>query len=271
VIEPKLQLGFLEIFFPDASDSTFWFMADLVPHLRVGYQHEAEGLLKKAWRAKTGAGRLSLDHEADFTFAHASKPETIVAAAALVHELAGAPLEAAAIEAALAQLRAWKRPRRQRWKVGDVFAIRMLDSAAAYGQVLGHHIVKSPTTLLFETRHTGADLAIDDILALPIISILHTDGSLLDSGRWRVLGNAEPVVSPHCGPWKDRGISTADSAIEYLANAWYGLEDWNAFVPEDRLDGELMAGRKRPAAARLMSPEARQAWIAGVSKSRRGG
>ncbi len=259
--EPSIQLGFLEIFLPDASDATFWFMADLVPHLGVGYQHEAEAKLKRTWKAKSGAGRLSLDHESDFTFAHASKPETILAAAALVHELADAPLEQAALDAALTELRAWKRPRKQRWRIGDVFAFTLHDGATVFGQVLGHHLAKSPTTLLFEGRHDRSEMPLDDILALPLLSILHTDGSLLDAGRWRVLGNAEPVVSPHVGAWKDKGISTADGAIQYLANAWYGLEDWNAFVPEDRLDGQLMPGRKRPATARLMSSQARQAWI----------
>jgi Immunity protein 26 len=258
---PIVRLGFLKIFLPDASRSTFWFMVDLVPHLAVGYQHEASAKLAEAWRtAARPPGRCSIDHEADYTFVHAAKPEVIVRVAAIVHELAGAALDDSACAHALNQLRAWRRPRRHAWKVGDIFSLPLSDESIAYGQIVGVHLTKSPTTLLFEYRHAGPPLSLEDIVALPIITILHTDGFHLASGRWKVLGNAAPTLDPHVGPWGESGTSTSDSHIEYLADAWYGLIPWNVLATDDWLDKELLPGRGRPATALVLSPEEREAY-----------
>jgi hypothetical protein len=109
------------------------------------------------------------------------------------------------------------------------------DNTFAFGQVLASHGDGSPTCLLFEGRE-DTPLSVDAIVELGFITILHTDGTLLESGHWKVVGHADPAVSATTGPWGAGGTSTGDGKLVALANAWFGLQPWNVMHQEDYFD-----------------------------------
>ena len=101
-------------------------------------------------------------------------------------------------------------------------------------------------------------LPVHDILEFGLITVLHTDGTCLDSNEFVVLGHVNPCVDPASGPWGEGGTSTSDTAFTQLANAWYGLEPWNVLYREDYWDKVLYREKARPSSARVLSAEERK-------------
>ena len=95
-----------------------------------------------------------------------------------------------------------------------------------------------------------------------VLSILHLGSDCLDKGTWRVVGKAPPRAAPDSGPGGkmfEVGSTSYGSGgvLQDLAEACFGLSPWNAYADQNWLDSMLMAGVKRPANAKLLSPEER--------------
>lgn len=252
----SIELGFLTIDLPTASDARFHVMHDLAGAFGLEFNADAVERLRAAWKAGGRRGRLGIDHEADFVFVDAGR-DAILEAAVLIHELAGKPLPPAEVELARAALARRRRPKAKPWRVGDLFALPLGDGTFGFGQVLGDW----PSCSLVELRAPSPAATPEAVLAARRLAILHVQRRSLDDGRWIVVGHASPAVDPFSGPcghpYQVGGISW--DGLEELAGAWWGLTPWNRYDREDYLDEYLLAGVGRSPRAVLLSPDERAA------------
>jgi hypothetical protein len=253
----------IDIFLPTASDPDFDFMENLAERFGVETNADAEKQLRRALREAEGApkGRVSMDHEGDFVFVRSRSWAAVLFAAQTVLGISGTTIAEDELTKAQQLLSEWRRPKAQRWDIGDVFAIPLGDATFAAGQVLGTYLVRSPTCALFEVRCDRPDaIDVDEAIGARAITILHTDGQHLASGHWRVLGRREPAMRAEAGPWGTGGTSSGDETLAQLARTYWGLLPWNVLADERYYDRLLMRGVSRPAAAKVLSAEERRVY-----------
>ncbi len=262
----RLKYFAFDVICPDEAYSRFLIAHDLAGLFGVDYNEQAVKLLRRALantdaRNRTG---LSVDWESGCVFVTSAKPIPIYTAASCINGLclptyrrSVTPKIAADLESLLC---GWVRPKPKRWKVGDLFCFKYADDLFGFGQVLGKRSI-SPTCGLFSLRtsHVPDDLSL--ITSSAMIAILHVGQDELAIGNWKILANLPPAAMPDSGPQGD-GMSIGNrsfgggSALEALANAYYGLVPWNTFYGDERFwEQFLMSNVKVPNWVLHLSPE----------------
>jgi Immunity protein 26 len=148
--------------------------------------------------------------------------------------------------------------RRQSWKVGDVFLIRLKDESFVVGQIVGQEkdALNSVSCTFFDLRVTS-EREVDGVSDLPLdklVSVLFVTRDLLDSHAWRVVGNRGVNLPRRLLPFEGLrkqgwvGASVTGSGIvEKFLNAYYGLAPWDAWYDPHYLDELLISPDKKPA------------------------
>jgi hypothetical protein len=262
-----------EIYLPDESSPRFFIFHDLAELFDEEFNRDALTRLKKllATHPDDPKGKLKADYEADRVSLSASKPEVIWLVARLINENSVQNYKKAYTDGeyqeVLQKLKAWKRPKPHKWGVGDFFVFELSNGELAYGQVLGKQYT-APTCALFEVKSREM-LPTEKIQKARVISILHLGSDRLDKGRWKVIGSGKLAADPDSSSLGKRGsIGTRSfgggSALEQLAEAYFGLAPWNVgYCGDDQYyDKQLMSGIKRPAGSLWLSDEARTAYRA---------
>ena len=201
----------------------------------------------------------NIDYEADNTAIDSRSADTIFKVAEIINSLAvdnfKIHLSTDEKQKILIQLKAWKRPPRQKWKIGDVFSIPLLDKSFSFGQVVGTHLTaKSPIMALFEIKQEKSEITVDQLVEARVLSVWNADDEQLANHTYKVLFNEEIIVSP------DRVKDKKDSggaAMCTLANVFFGLAPYNVMYKEDYYDEFLQPGIKRPQNILWLNKEAR--------------
>ena len=147
--------------------------------------------------------------------------------------------------------------KRQRHKVGDVFAIPLVDGSFALGQVLSYEpdALNSVGCAFYSIRAPDRkSLVVPQLLSREnIVSILLTTKDLLTRGRWPVLENrATSIPLAHCPYDRFRslkwvGVTIEGSAIvEQFLSGYHGLSPWDQFADPKYLDALLLDASLRP-------------------------
>lgn len=262
-----------DIYLPDESSPRFYIFHDLAELFDEEFNRDALTRLKKllAKHPDDPRGKLKADYEADRVSLSAAKPEVIWLVARLINENSREDYRKAytdgEYEEVLRKLKTWKRPKPQRWGVGDFFVFELSNDELAYGQVLGKQYT-APTCGLLEVKSREM-LPIENIQRARVISILHLGSDLLDKGRWKVIGTGKSMADPDSSSLGKRGSVGTRSfggglALEHLAEAYFGLAPWNVgYCGDDHYyDKQLMSGIKRPSDCLWLSDEARTAYRA---------
>ena len=152
---------------------------------------------------------------------------------------------------------------------GQVFAVPLSDGSARIAQVIGidwdgfEEPICAFTLIRAEDWTDGTALSMDDVMAVQTVT-----SDLLRSRprRWRTVGSAEPLEVPRdffqspsrkfldAPDTRDR-IPASNSIVLGSGNmtkfleACLGLRPWDDYAWPDYLDGVLLPGRARPAAA----------------------
>ncbi len=98
----------------------------------------------------------------------------------------------------------WKRPKPQKWNVGDVFCIPLSDGRFTFGQALWAEFKSSPNCALFDCRDRKIP-PIDIIISSTVISVLNIGSHELDGFTWKVVGNAPVNIKKSQVPKMHRG------------------------------------------------------------------
>src|SRR5260221_7397416 len=144
--------------------------------------------------------------------------------------------------------------KRQKWQVGDLFAVPLLDGTFAVGHVVGRErkVLNSVTCAFFSTRFKEFRDSMPDPDSL--IACLFTTHDLLGRGVWKVVGHAAPEIPYEYMPceetrsmgWVGARVYGSGNVNEFL-NAYHGLTAWDDWADPGYLDGLLISRNKKPA------------------------
>jgi hypothetical protein len=225
----ELTIGHIRIMLPDENSRSFYIFQDLTDILGKDDQGEVAALLRRKLKELGVKPMADIDHEADNCSIRSSKAETILAVARVIDGLAlpefKSHVEEGRWDSLLAELRAWKRPKPQRWGLGDIFVIPLSDSSFCFGQVVGAH----PTCALFEVRSQEPAIDPAQLSSARLLTVLHVLGMSLNANRWKVIGHSEELFAREdAGPWgaNDGRVgaqSGSDSFVEWVAE-WHWFQ-----------------------------------------------
>jgi hypothetical protein len=258
------KLGGIEILLPDASTPYFFIDEDLAELFKLETNNEAVKLLRKTVREKMEPSlykRINFDYESSAVIIRTTNPELILEIASVINELSNINLTTDEISITKNQLFSHKRPKKQKWKEGDIFQIPLEDGSYAFGQVLWKSY--NPVCGLFNFNKQAVPSLVE-IINTPFITVLSLTPNLLDNHRWKVLGNMDVRIQKKDVPKKFNGSSSIGATdftsgiLEDLANAYYGVTPWNVFAEEDFFDQILLPAVKRPSTAKVLSSSERR-------------
>jgi hypothetical protein len=259
-MDTSCKLGKIEILLPDASTSYFFINDDLAELFKLETNNEALKLLRKTVREKIEPNiykRIGFDYESSAVIIRTSNAELILEIALVINELANVKLSEEEISITKNQLLSYKRPKKQKWKVGDIFQIPLVNGTYAFGQILWKNYTQ-PVCGLFDINKTDVP-TLEEIISNPFTSILSLTPNSLDNHSWKVLGNMNVRVQKEDVPEKFNGTpcigarSFTSGILEDLANAYYGIIPWNVSADEDFYDRILLPTVKRPSTAKVLS------------------
>ena len=260
----SIRYGSIDVALPNESFNHFSIFEDLAERFDVEYQSEAVSLLKNELKKHVDVKpQPNIDYEADNTSITSRSADTIFKVVEIVNRLSIGRLQATLSdeerEIILAKLKAWKRPKKKKWQVGDVFSMELKDGSYMFGQIIGWqtidtHVLKSPTCAVFELRKPTATVSDAELKESKVICIQNTGNEYLDTGAFPVLFGIEPLIS---SDGVDQYHTMGDQHLLDLGNAYYGLEPWNVWGSEDWFDKMLYAGITRPEAALVLDTVAR--------------
>ncbi|SEB51022.1 Imm26 family immunity protein [Paenibacillus sp. GP183] len=255
----SIQVGMIKLHLPDHNTPGFMIIQSLKNEFQVSTNSEAVKKLRAALRKLNNEliKMVKIDYEDSFVLIKASskRAEEILKVALLINDLAtnSVKIEPFYLEEVRLIINTWNRPKPQKWKLGDIFSIPLSDGSLSFGQVVWEKYKTSPHCALFECR--GKDIpSIDNIVSSPVISVLNLGSVCLNSFDWKIIGNSQvkidkkQVAQMH---HEDGSQSYSAGILTSLAEAYYGLEPWNALD----CDELLMMNIKRPKTAFFLSEE----------------
>jgi hypothetical protein len=144
--------------------------------------------------------------------------------------------------------------KRQQWDVSDIFLIRQRDGLWSASQVLDRLMPNVVSCAFYDQRVSDqGDLS----LPLPssaLVALVSVTREGLDSGAWKVVGNAPIGVERRRWPNEQFrsvgwiGAKMYDAAIiEDFLNAFHGLAPWDDWKDPNYLDRLLVSPEKKPA------------------------
>jgi hypothetical protein len=143
----------------------------------------------------------------------------------------------------------------QSWKVGDLFRIPLKDGSFLLGQIVAIEpsVLNSVSCALFDMK-LSCDMPQPKQPHIErLFAILFTTRDLLDSGAWKVFGNAKVEVTRSQLPYEALRSSGFIGAkivgsrnVEEFANAYCGLTPWDDWADPEYLDRLLLSPNKKP-------------------------
>ena len=244
-----VKYGNVNIQLPDENLACFSIFQDLTKLFGVDFQSEAVALLKSELKSHTDLKpKPCIDFESDFTDITSRSANTIFLVAGIINDLVQKEEKIEVPDAdrkeVFRRLKEWKRPRPAKWKIGDVFSLKLKDNTFMFGQIIGTHLTpKSPTCAIFEIKRLTEDVSFDELKGSRVISAQNTNGECLNNKTFKVLFNAELLADI-----KQANKSTfiGDGSLLCLCNAYYGLEPWNVLRNDTYYEKMLLKGIERP-------------------------
>ncbi|NRF96136.1 hypothetical protein HQN89_35665 [Paenibacillus frigoriresistens] len=221
-----MNVGFVKIHLPDYTIPTFMIAQSLAEEFSVETNYDALKKLRKTLRSSNDDLHkiVKTDSEGGCVFIHASSKRVveILRVAIVINELAIEPYHEQIdttdnLEKVKQLLLSWKRPKPQKWKVGDIFSIPLGDGTFSFGQVLWEQY-RSPNCALFDCRDIEI-LPIEKIMTSYVISVLQLGPENLNSFDWRIVGNAPVNIDKEQVPRMHRevGVGTHSYSAEHFS------------------------------------------------------
>ncbi|MEI4828792.1 Imm26 family immunity protein [Bacillus sp. FJAT-53711] len=260
-----VRLGKIDIFLPDATSSYFFIVEDLAGILKGETNYDALKQFRKMLRneiEKDLYKRIDFGQDSSEVVIRTTNALTILKIAVIINGFINVTISEEEMTETEQKLLSHKRPKKQKWKVGDIFLLNLSNGTYGFGQVLWKPF-GSPVCGLFDLN-TETIPTVEKVSNHSFISVLTLLSSSLDKGDWKVIGNADVRIDVEKVPWQHRGLdvtgsmSYSDGILLELANAYYGLFPWNVFYEEDYFDKILLSPFKRPNIAKVLSPIERE-------------
>ncbi len=124
-------------------------------------------------------------------------------------------------------IKKWKKPKKQKWKEGDLFSIQLKNGGYAFGQIIEDY-GGLPICLLFNGTYSEAP-SLDTILQCDPLAILMITIDDLINHNYKILYNSNPVLRVPIPKKRDkiRTFTFASSDLKIIAEANIGLSPWD--------------------------------------------
>ncbi|MFC7371592.1 Imm26 family immunity protein [Fictibacillus iocasae] len=254
------RIGMIDVFLPDASTSYFRIDDDLAEYFHLETNDEAVKWLRKTLREKIEPKlykRILIDYESSAVMIRTTSSDLILETAVIINEMAHSNLSEEEAAIARKQLLSHKRPKKQKWKVGDIFQVPLENGTYTFGQVVWKSYTHPVCGLL--DLHLSDVPPLEDFIPPSFIAVLSITPNFLDNHRWKVLGNLAVAIQVEDVPEEFRGtddagaMSFTSGILEDLANAFFGVTPWNVSADEDFFDEILLPSVKRRSTAIVLS------------------
>ncbi|XZF15800.1 hypothetical protein ACTHGU_06665 [Chitinophagaceae bacterium MMS25-I14] len=246
-METIIDINPLKLYLPDGDRKSFLIRGDLKPITKVTWQGDAVKKVRKVIKELNLKPQPRIIYEESYTAIQSKSSEvTISVLRKLIELINSSNAEAITeekVENIVENIRSWIIPERQRWKVGDVFSLKVQDNTFVFEQVIGEY----PTIALFDMKKSEESIIDDELEKSDLITILHCTPDRLNNSTWKILANLKLLGNKDSGPTgsdmlrighKSYSSSILDSICNYY---WFNLCDWEK---EDDLKGLLLAHKK---------------------------
>ena len=250
----EVKIGILKIYFPDASSSDFFINEDLAEMFGFETSKETAKYVRKKLKEKMDSSfkRLKIDYETNGIFITSKKGEGVVEAAIIINELINFTLDNSVVTEVMELVKNFKRPKKQKWDVGDIFNLPLFNGSFAYGQIIKNND-GFPICCLF-TLNSNEIKDIKSIISSKIVSVLPISPYSLDNHDWKIIGNTdvlvdiEEVVKGQPKKYKRRITRSTfpDESLRNLSEALIGIRPWNENVDEENYDKMLLPDYTKP-------------------------
>ncbi|WP_454192446.1 Imm26 family immunity protein [Paenibacillus sp. Marseille-Q7038] len=231
-----ITIGHMTLFIPDYELERYLLITTIANQFGVQTNTQAGLLLLDKIRGEEEGllDQLTFEYDDGGIIVHSSEAhaEAILQVIFLAHDLMVPPyqinLSNEEKNRAIDYCKKWVRPTPQKWKIGDVFTIPLMNEDYAYGQVVKETTEKNPVCVLYECCSEEV-LEPSYVITQRPIAIISVLGDQIHNFTFQVIGNAPVLVtgeeeSEHPGSKVKR---FSDSFLTQLANAYHGLTEWD--------------------------------------------
>lgn len=246
----SIQVSHITVNLPDHNSNEFSIFQDFVPYFGCETNYDTEVKIKK--KAKEHNLKVSFDSEADNIGIYTKNPEKMFSLILLINELASEKYKIIFTleeeEQLKSALNKWKRPKKQRWKEGDIFSIKLSNGSYAYAQIAEKYEGVQPVCVLFEGTYDELP-ELQNLLTKKIIALLSIVGYGLNDFTYKVIYSTTPVIKVPVPRKRDsvRYITYDDSTLIELAESFAGIKEWesnlDSMVIKDNLVPWLKASK----------------------------
>jgi hypothetical protein len=206
--------------------------------------------------------KIEFDRESSEVVIRTSNALVMLEIVVLMNKLINFELSKEEIRKVEQKLISHKRPKKQKWSIGDLFLISLSNNTYALGQVIWLSYTEPVCGLIDIYFRKIPDLV--EIENFKYISVLSVTSCSLDDYSWKVIGNKDVMIEKSEVDWKHRGgseigsISHTSGVLDELAEAYFGIQPWNVMYDDDYFDQLLLPSVTRPSAAIILSPIERE-------------
>ncbi len=225
------QIGEIKIRLPDENSKEFYIFQDLADLFGLEYQSDAVCALRKKLKSIILKPKPSIDYEADNVSIRTTSADIIFETAKIINDLSIQNFKIDNNKKWIElhnNLKSWKRPRPQDWKVGDLFTFKIKTNCFVFGQIIGPF----PTCALFDIKSQTDSISENEIKKAKVITILHLLPNRLNDFSWKILRNLDVLASKNSGPWGSDKVSIGHKSatpgyLEEVAKYyWFGEHNW---------------------------------------------
>lgn len=245
-METVLDINPLKLYLPDGDRRSFLIRGDLKPITKVTWQGDAVKKVRKIIKELNLKPQPRITYEESYTAIQSNSPDVTISILRKLIELINSSNTGAItkekVENIVENIRSWIIPKRQKWRVGDVFSLKVQDNSFVFGQVIGEY----PTIALFDIKKSEESIIDSELEKSDLITILHCTPDKLNNSTWKILANLKLLGNKDSGPTgadklrighKSFSSSVLDSICNYY---WFNVCNW-----EKEDDLKELIGRKK--------------------------
>jgi len=185
-----LQIGKIRMFIPDSSSKEYIIFEDLAELLDLETNYDAMVFIRNQVKEAGIKGKVRFDSESDCVEIYSTSGKTLLQVAILVNELIDEAFTFANQREYEQFIGSWKRPKKQKWKVGDVFSIPLPNETYFFGQIVELMEDVFPLCVIFDL-HLKTVPTKEGIDNANILTALMLNGMVFDDYTFKVIFEME--------------------------------------------------------------------------------
>ncbi|MGN4444961.1 Imm26 family immunity protein [Bacillus cereus group sp. MYBK79-1] len=181
-----LQIGKIRMFIPDFSSKEYIIFEDLAGLLDLETNYDAMKFVRNQVKEAGIKGKVRFDSESDCVEIYSTNGKTLLQVAILVNELIDEAFTFANQREYEQFIGSWKRPKKQKWKVGDVFSISLPNETYFFGQIVELFEDLEPLCVIFDLNLKTLPTK-EAVKNVNILTALMLNGTEFDDYTFKVI------------------------------------------------------------------------------------